>query len=113
MFQLIGEPVSNQNAYIFYGREIEDLIPGAMIEFLTDGPENLFHVGEVHDHPGNGVGLNHKFEFVSMSVKSPAFRVVRKKMGAIDKFGNTQTHERTPVVIIAEWESRKIFDETV
>ncbi len=104
MFQPIGKSMSYQDANIFHGREVEDLIPGTVVEFLTNGSQDIFHVGEIHDHSGNGVGFNDEFEFIGVSVESPAFRVIREEMSAIDKFGDTETHERTPVVIIAEWD---------
>ena len=87
-FQLSAKEVTN----IFDRRIFEEVVQGPVIIVAKDIAENLLQVGEIDHHAAFEFALNAQLDLVRVTVKSSAFGVAGKKMGAIHVLGHAKPH---------------------
>ena len=82
----------DQFADVLHRRIRQKFVPGAVIVFAEDFPQDFFHLAEIEDHPAAVFPGDRQLHFVGVSMQAAALRMIRQIVSTIDVFRDPQSH---------------------
>jgi hypothetical protein len=82
----------DQFADVLDGRVREEVVPGLVIVPLQDVPQDLLQIGEVHHHAVAEISFHNQLDFVRVTVRCAALRVVWKKVSTVRVANDADLH---------------------
>ena len=89
----LAELPRQELADVLDARELEHVVPVAMVVFVEHLARARLQVVEVHHHPPAALSLDHHLDLVGVAVHLAALRVAGQEMRAVDELGDAEAHE--------------------